>query len=410
MGTFLVESGVSINMKVPFLDLKRQYENIKNEIEPVILECAANCGYIEGKEVKALEESMAEYLQVKHVITCGCGTDALKIALKACGVNPGDEVITTAFSFFATAEAISAVSATPVFIDINRDDFNIDVGLIEEKITAKTKAILPVHIFGRPANIEAIHAIAEKHNLKVIEDACQAIGSSKNGKKVGCMGDVAGFSFYPTKNLGCFGDGGMITTNDDEIAMISRALKAHAGGKNGFLAAKALGMDVGQFVEENQKETELYDPYKYYNFLIGDNSRLDSLQAAILNVKLNHLDDYNDSRTRIAQNYNAELSKLPIQLPSSLEADTVPCWHQYAILTEEKEALINFLGEQGIGAGSFYPVPLHLQKAFYSLGYQVGDIPNAERICSQSVCLPIFPELTEEEQDYVIDTIRKFYK
>ncbi len=396
-------------MKVPFLDLKRQYEQIKNEIEPAILDCAANCGYIEGKEVKALEESMAEYLQVKHVIPCGSGTDALKIALKACGIKPGDEVITTAFSFFATAEAISAVNATPIFVDINADDFNMDSSLIEEKITAKTKAILPVHIFGRPANVEEMNAIAKKHHLKVIEDACQAIGSSKNGKKAGCMGDAAGFSFYPTKNLGCFGDGGMITTNDDEIAMISRALKAHAGGKNGFLAAKALGVDAGQFVEESQKETDLYDPYKYFNFLIADNSRLDSLQAAVLNVKLNYLDDYNARRSKIAQKYNAELHKLPIQLPISLEADTVPCWHQYAILVEEKEELIRFLGEQGIGTGSFYPVPLHLQKAFYDLDYKAGDIPNAERICSQSVCLPIFPELTDEEQDYVIDAIYKFY-
>ena len=319
-------------------------------------------------------------------------------------------MITSAFSFFASPESISAVGATPVFADIRLEDLNIDPASIREKITDKTKAILPVHIFGKPADMDEINKIAEENNLVVIDDACQAIGSEYKGKRIGGLAGATAFSFYPTKNLGAYGDGGMITTNDDNIATICRALKVHAGGKNGFDAAKALGKIDEEFVELSEKATDLYDPYKYYNYLIGGNSRLDSVQAAILNIKLNHLNDYNYNRASIAGRYIDGMKGLPIKLPASDTADSISCWHQFAILTEKKEEMINYLSDKGVGVGAFYPVPLHLQKAYNDLGYKEGDLPNAEQACNQSVCLPVFPELKEEEVDYIIETIKGFFE
>lgn len=397
-------------MKIPFFDLSRQYIGIKEDAEKSILEVCASCGYVEGAAVKNFEKEMAEYLGVRHVITCNSGTDSLELALRACGVKPGDEVITSAFSFFATAEAISAIGAVPVFADIKEDDYNIEPVSVEKLITDKTKAILPVHIFGSPIDFEALKAIADKHDLKIIEDACQAIGSGYKGSKTGTLGDAAGFSFYPTKNLGSFGDGGMVTTNSDEIDLIVRALKAHAGGKNGYQAATALGYDFGEFVTDNQEATDLYDPYKYYNYLIGGNSRLDSIQAAVLSVKLKKLDEYNQKRAAIAEKYCEQLKDLPVHLPKQADDIVHPCWHQFVLLTDSKEELIDFLGKHGVGAGAFYPVPLHLQKAFSDLGYKEGDLPVAESVCKRSVCLPVFPELTEEETDYVIATIKEFFR
>ena len=395
-------------MKIPFFDLSRQYEGIKSEVEKVVIDVCSSCGYIEGEAVKRFEKNMAAYLGVKHVITCNSGTDALEISLKACGVKPGDEVITTAFSFIATAEAISAIGAIPVFADVRESDYNINPDSVRKMITDKTKAILPVHIFGAPADIDALKEIAEEYHLKIIEDACQAIGSSKNNIKAGGLGDVAAFSFYPTKNLGAFGDGGMITTNSDEIATVCNALKAHAGGKNGYDAAIILGETIDEFAESNQEKTDLYDPYKYFNYLIGGNSRLDSIQAAVLDVKLKKLDDYNKSRAAIASKYNSAFSELPIHTPAE-ESNNVNCWHQYVILTEKKNELIAYLQEQGVGVGAFYPVPLHLQKAFSNLEYKEGDLPVAEELCKQSVCLPVFPELTDEETNYIINKMRDYF-
>lgn len=397
-------------MKIPFFDLSRQYAGIKEEAEQAVLQVCASCGYIEGAAVKQFEKEMAEYLGVKHVITCNSGTDSLELALRASGIKPGDEVITSSFSFFATAEAISAVGAVPVFADIKEEDYNIDPESIKNKVTEKTKAILPVHIFGSPVDVDAIKQIADEYSLKVIEDACQAIGSEYRNAKIGTVGDAAAFSFYPTKNLGAFGDGGMVTTNNDEIALVVRSLKAHAGGKNGYEAATILGCEFGEFVTDNQEATELYDPYKYYNYMIGGNSRLDSIQAAVLSVKLNHLDNYNERRAAIANKYNSQLKDLPIHLPKAADNIITPCWHQYVLLTDDKEGLINYLGKNGIGAGAFYPVPLHLQKAFADLGYNAGDLPMSESVCKRSVCLPVFPELTEEETDYIVETIRAFFK
>lgn len=397
-------------MKIPFFDIKRQYDEIQNEVEQTILEVSRSCGYVEGKAVKQLESDISEYLGVKHAITCNSGTDALIIALQACGVEPGDEVITTSFSFFATAEAIGAVGAIPIFADVKEDDYNIDPNSIEKLITDKTKVILPVHIFGVPADMKAINKIAKEHGLKVLEDACQAIGSEIDGVKSGALGDIAAFSFYPTKNLGAFGDGGLITTNNDELATISRALKAHGAGKLGYQAAMALGRNIGEFAQNTEEATELYDPYKYYNYIIGGNSRLDSIQAAVLDVKLNYLDEFNAKREKIAEKYKAALKDLPIHLPVSSSENVKNCWHQFVLLTDRKQELIQYMGEKGIGVGAFYPVPLHLQKAFAAQGYKPGDLPVAEKLCEQSVCLPVFPELTEEETDYIINAIIEFFK
>ncbi|GFH88877.1 UDP-2-acetamido-2-deoxy-3-oxo-D-glucuronate aminotransferase [Lachnospiraceae bacterium] len=397
-------------MKVEFLNLKRQYAKIAPELENAVLECLRSGAYIEGPKVKELENKLSNYLGVSHVITCGNGTDALMLALQASGIKAGDEVITTPFSFFATSEAIAAVGAIPVFVDVRKNDYNINPDKIEEKITDKTKAILPVHIFGMSADMDIINKIAEKYNLVVIEDAAQAIGCSYHGKKAGSLGTVGCFSFYPTKNLGACGDAGMVTTNDENIANAVRAFKAHAAGKIGAKAFEYLEDEKAECSvgESGATSSELYDPYKYYNYLIGRNSRLDSIQAAVLLVKFEHLEEYNSARCRIANKYNSALNKLPIQLPSCINEGE--CWHQYAIMVPDREKFVQHMCKCEIGTGAFYPVPLHLQKAFKGLKYKKGDYPVAEWLCEHSVCLPVFPELTEEEQDYVIESIVKYFE
>lgn len=398
-------------MKVPFFELSRQYKEIAEEVETAVREVMRSGQYIEGTETKKLEKEMAQYIGVRHVISCGNGTDALRIALQASGVKAGDEVITTAFSFFATAEAIAQIDAVPVFADVKQDDLNLDVNTLKEKMTSKTKAILPVHIFGMPADMEEIHAIAHEAGVPVIEDACQAIGAEYHGKKTGALGNAGCFSFYPTKNLGAFGDAGMITTDDDDIAENCRAFKAHAAGRNGAAAFRNLSHEAVPELEElADGGNSLYDPCKYYNYLIGGNSRLDSMQAAVLRVKLRHLDQYNKRRTQIAQRYSEELADLPIRVPTVATTDRKSCWHQYAILCDEKMDLIAHLEKNGVGTGIFYPVPLHLQKAFRFLEYRENSLTIAEMSCRQSVCLPIFPELSMEEQDYVIEVVKKFFE
>lgn len=398
-------------MKIPFFNLERQYGALQGEIEPAATQCLRSCAFIEGPAVKALEAQLAEYLHVKHAITCGNGTDALKLALRALGVTPGDEVITTPFTFFASAEAIAAVGAVPVFVDIDPVTLNLDPEKIEAAITPRTRAIMPVHIFGVPADMDAINAIAASRGLKVVEDACQAIGAQYRGKMAGALADAGCFSFYPTKNLAAFGDGGMISTDSDEVAIACRALKAHGAGKLGAQAAAILGMpaDDGELSAKGQGDS-LYDPFKYFNYMIGENSRLDSVQAAVLSVKLKHLDAFTQNRTAIAARYAQGLSGTPLRLPPMELAYGKQCWHQYCVLAPDKEALTAYLGARQIGTGAFYPVPLHLQKAFTYLGYTPGSLLVAERVCRQSVCLPIFPELTPEEQSYIIDAICAFYR
>lgn len=396
-------------MKVPFLDLKIQYQGIKDEVEPQILDIMKNCCYIGGKYVNDFERSMEDYLGVKHVSGCSNGTDALVLGLKACGVNPGDEVITTPFTFFASAEAIASIGAIPVFVDIRREDYTIDPDKIEAAVTDKTKAIMPVHIFGAPCDMDRINEIAGKYSLKVIEDAAQAIGSEYKGRKAGTLGDVGCFSFYPTKNLGGAGDGGMVTTDRDDLDVILRAYKEHGAGQSGAKAQELLGGEPER-LETGEIVTELYNPYKYYNYLIGYNSRLDALQAAVLSVKLKHLDEYNANRAKIARMYFDGLTdRLRRPVYSS---DIKPCWHQFVVCSEYKEELCAYLSENGVGSGTFYPVPLHLQKAFNSSNcknYGAGlDI--AELTASQSVCLPIFPEMSEEQVMFVINIVNRFYE
>ena len=294
-------------MKVSLLNLKRQYKYLKKDIETTISEILEGGAYINGPQTKKFEKRMEEYLCIKHAIGVGNGTDALVIALEALGICRGDEVITSPFTFFATAEAISVVGATPVFVDVKLEDFNIDENKIEKAITPKTKAIMPVHIFGTPANMDKINEIAKKNNFYVIEDACQAIGAKYKDKMVGTLSDIACFSFFPTKNLGTYGDGGLITTNNDNLATICRALKAHGSGENGEIAYNSLN-DIKEEVKvDNQVDDTVYNPKKYYNYLIGHNSRLDELHAGILNVKLNYLDEWNKKRNDIAKYYNEKL-------------------------------------------------------------------------------------------------------
>jgi len=396
-------------MKVPFLDLRSQYRKIMPEIEPVVLDILENCCFIGGKYVEEFETAMAEYLRVKHVIGCSNGTDALVLGLKACNIKPGDEVITTAFSFFATAEAIASVGAIPVFVDVKQSDYNMDPDLIEDAVTEKTRAILPVHIFGAPCDMDRINAIAKKHSLKVIEDDAQAIGCEYKGRKAGTLGDIGCFSFYPTKNLGGAGDGGMVTTNSDDLNTIVRAYREHGAAQGGAKALELLE-GVKEEIKTKEKVTDLYNPYKYYNYLIGYNSRLDAIQAAILSVKLKHLAEFNDRRSQIAKMYLEGLTD-KLRKPD-YPAEVKPCWHQFVIRSDYKGELCEYLTEHGVGNGTFYPVPLHRQKAFNTCNCKNpgASLPVAEEIASQTVCLPVFPEMTDEQIRYVIETVNGFYK
>jgi dTDP-4-amino-4,6-dideoxygalactose transaminase len=397
-------------LKISFFNLERQYEVLRDELEPAVLACLRAGVYIGGAEVQALEAELAAYLHVKHAITCANGTDALRLVLRALGVGAGDEVITTPFTFFATAEAIAVLGAVPVFVDIDPVSLNMNPANVEAAITPRTRAIMPVDIFGMPANMDAINAVAARHQLRVVEDAAQAIGAAYRGKMAGTLGDVGCFSFYPTKNLAAFGDGGMIATDDDNLAAVCRAIKAHGSGRLGAQAAALMGLPVE--AEEPAPASQgdaLYDPLKYYNYLVGDNSRLDTLQAAVLRVKLKHLDTFVLRRAGIAARYAAGLAGTPLQVPPMEVEGIRQCWHQYCVLAPDKDALTVALQQAQVGTGAFYPVPLHLQKAFRGLGYQAGSLPVAERVCAQSVCLPVFPELTEDEQAYIISTIHTHY-
>lgn len=396
-------------MKVPILNLTRQYETLREEIERAVCEQMASGMYIGGAAVENFEKKFAAYIGVKHAIAVNSGTDALVIAMKALGIGEGDEVITTPFTFFATAETIAMVGATPVFCDVEEDTYNIDASKIEEKITPKTKAIMPVHIFGQPAEMDRIQAIADRHGLKVIEDACQAVGAAIGEKMIGSIGDLGCFSFFPTKNLGGFGDGGMITTDSDELNVICRAYREHGGAQNGA-KARALLTGIEDDLAGGKSGDALYNPYKYYNYLIAYNSRLDAIQARVLDIKLDRLEGFNRRRAEIAGKYNEAFRDIPgIRIPV-IRDGVKTVWHQYAFRCENKDGMGEHLAAKGIGSAAFYPVPLHLQKAFTDLGYKPGDLPAAEKITRQTVCLPIFPELTEEEIEAVIEGVKSFYK
>lgn len=395
-------------MNVRILDLTRQYQSIKEEVETAVCRQMESGQYIMGKAVADFEKTFAEYIGAKHAIAVNSGTDALIIALRSAGIKPDDEVITTPFTFFATAETVAAVGAVPVFVDVCEDTYNIDPKKIEDKITGKTKAILPVHIFGQPAEMDEINAIAQKHNLIVIEDACQAAGAEYKGKKAGALGKLGCFSFFPTKNLGAFGDGGMITTDDDELNIICRAMREHGAAQNG---AKARFLLDG--IEDELKgavsEDALYNPYKYYNYLIAYNSRLDAIQAVVLNIKIKYLDSFNKRRAEIADYYNSAFAGIKDIITPKANGGGIS-WHQYALCCSHKDELGDYLASKSVGSAAFYPVPLHLQKAFSYLNYKEGDLPVAERLARRTVCLPIYPELKKEEQDYVIQCVEEFYR
>jgi len=391
-------------MKIPLLDLKKQYFDMKKEAEDKVLKVLENGAYIMGEYVKSFEKDFADYIGVKHAISVGNGTDALVIALKALGIGQGDEVITTPYTFFATAEAISFVGAVPVFVDVKLDTYNIDADKIEDKITNKTKAIMPVHIFGLCADMDKINKIAKKHNLYVIEDACQAAGSVYNGKKAGALADIACFSFFPTKNLGCAGDGGIITTDNDDLAVICKALRVHGSGEMGLRAYNLLNNIDSEVEEDTSSDNTVYNAKKYYNYLVGHNSRLDEIQAALLSIKLKKLDEYVAKRRENAEYYTEKLKNSLYTTPIE-EQNNKHSYHQYILQTENREKITKKLAGKGIGTGVYYPVPLHLQKCYTSLGYKSGDMPNAEYLSHRTFAIPVFPEMSAEETEYVINAL-----
>ena len=365
-------------MRVPILDLKVQYAAIKDEITRAINKVCESQAFALGPAVEEFERNVAAYCNSEHAIGVSSGTDALLVSLMALGIKPGDEVITTPFSFFATAGCIVRVGARPVFVDVDPDSYNIDPALIEEKITEKTRAIVPVHLFGQLARMEAITEIAKRHNLAVIEDAAQAIGASRSGTLAGNFGDCGCFSFYPTKNLGGFGDGGLVTTNSDLLADDIRTLRDHG-----------------------QKP-------RYFYKVIGGNFRLDGIQGAVLNVKLKYLDDWNEKRRQNAALYDSLFVDSPVGTPA-IDSGNVSIYHQYTITASGRDKLQKYLADNDIGSAVFYPKPLHLQDCFKELGYKQGDMPVAERLCNEVLSLPVYPELSQEEIEYVAGTVLKFY-
>lgn len=362
---------------IPILDLKTQYQSIKDEIDAAVLGVMASGYFVLGPNVKALEAEVAEYVGCQHGVGVASGTDALRLALTALGIGPGDEVITTPFTFVATANTISHTGARPVFVDIDPRTFNIVPSHIEAAITDRTKAIVPVHLYGQPAEIETIIDVARKHNLYVIEDCAQAIGAEDKGRRVGSFGDVACFSFYPTKNLGAYGDGGMVTTNNPEIARQIDVLRRQ-GGKT-----------------------------KYYHDVLGFNSRLDEMQAALLRVKLRHLDNWQAERRRVAARYDELLSDLDVETPW-VRPDVTHVYHQYTIRVSGRDELQQVLKEHGIGTMIYYPLPLHLQGLYDDLGYAEGSLPVSEQAGHEVLSLPVYPELTEEQIRTVVNTIGAF--
>lgn len=385
---------------IPVMNVERQYKSLEKELDSAALRVLHSGQYIMGQDEKEFEKEFADYCGVKYAVGVGNGTDALVLALMAAGIGEGDEVVTCAMSFFATAEAIAVVGATPVFVDCTRDTYVIDAEAIEEKITERTKAILPVHLYGQCADMEKIAETAKRHNLFVIEDCAQAAGAEYNGKRAGSFGHMACVSFFPTKNLGCAGDGGMILTNDEELYKLCQAYRVHGSGINGLLA---YGKQKGVSVDESAVDFHGNLP-KYYNFVFGHNSRLDTLQAALLRVKLPHLNDWNEKRRKIAGIYDARIVNDKVKKPIC-DTQNKHIYYVYVLLVENRDAFRSYMEANGIATGVYFPLPLHLQKAFETLGYRAGDMPNAEDLAEHGVAIPMFPELKEEEIEKVVSCI-----
>jgi dTDP-4-amino-4,6-dideoxygalactose transaminase len=376
-------------MNVPFLDLKAQYQQIKDEIDRAVSEVISEQHFILGPNVEALEEAIAAYSSARYGIGVASGSDALTLSLMAVGVGAGDEVITTPFTFFATAGSISKVGATPVFVDIDPRTCNLNPTCIQERITPQTKALIPVHLFGQSADMKLIKEIAHSNGLWIIEDAAQAIGSdyirnSAPPQRVGSIGDMGCFSFYPSKNLGGFGDGGMVTTNDDELAKRIRLLRVHGASS------------------------------KYYYQYIGINSRLDALQAAVLLVKFRYLEEWTAKRLQNAAYYDQLFDEirhqdLGIEIPY-VQYNNRHIYNQYVIRVPKRDELREFLAQVGVGTDVYYPLPLHLQECYQDLGYAKGDFPHAEQAARETLALPIYPELTPEQQEYVVSKVGEFFR
>ncbi len=365
-------------MNIQMVDLKRQYLKIKPEIDSAIHEVLDSTQFILGKKVQEFEKNAAEYLGVKYAVGVANGTDALQIALMALGIGAGDEVITTPFTFVATTETIVMLGAKPVYVDIDPISYNINPSKIKEKITSKTKAILPVHLYGNPVKIDEILSIAKEYNLYVIEDSAQAFGSEYKGRKVCSFGDVACISFFPSKNLGCYGDGGMVVTNSEEIHEKVRMIASH-GSK-----------------------------VRYIHEVLGMNSRLDAIQAAILNVKLRYIDEWNDKRANFAELYSQKLASIPQVKTPTKEEYSKHIFHQYTIRVEKRDELQKFLSTKNIPTAIHYPIPLHMQPAFKGFAEE-GSLPEAEKAAMEVISLPMHPDLLEEEIEFITNSIKEFY-
>lgn len=372
--------------KIQMVDLKGQYEPLKEQIQKSFNQVLEFTAFINGPQVHSFQKELEDYLGVKHVIPCANGTDALQIAMMGLGLKPGDEVITADFTFAATVEVIALLGLVPVLVDVEKDTFNIDIEAIKKAITPKTKAIVPVHLYGRPANMEAILEIAKEHNLFIIEDNAQAIGADytfKNGKKqkLGTIGNVGATSFFPSKNLGCYGDGGAIFTNDDELAHILRGIVNH-----------------GMYI-------------RYHHDVVGVNSRLDTLQACVLSAKLPHLDTYNQKRRAAAKKYSEKLQQNPnIIVPEIPEGETSHIFHQYTIriINGKRDALAEYLTEKGVPFGIYYPIPLHSQKAYADERYNDKDFPVTNQLVKEVISLPMHTELDDEQIDFITKLIIDF--
>ncbi len=369
-------------MVIPLTDLKTQYHSIKKEIDAAIQRVVQHGQFILGPEVRTFEAEMAAYCGTRFAVGVASGTDALHLALLACGIKPGDEVITTPFTFIATAEAITQCNTTPVFVDIDPGTYNLNPEQIEPKITPRTKAIIPVHLYGQPADMEPILEIGKKHNLKIIEDCAQALGAEYQGKKVGSLGDAGCLSFFPAKNLGAYGDGGMVITNDTQISEAVDMLRKHGSRTS------------------------------YYHLLPGVNSRLDTIQAAILSVKLKHLDEWNELRRRRASLYTRLLSQIDGIEPPYVEGDNKPSVNYYTIRLKDsrlnRDELRKHLETRDIQTAVYYPLSLHLQEVYKSLGYKSGDFPQSELAQEQVLSLPMYPELSQGQVEEVVSVISNY--
>lgn len=363
-------------INIPIVDLKSQYGLIKDEIEKAVLDVLSSGSYILGKNVEALEEEISKYIGVNNVISCANGTDAIYLSLRALDIGYGDEVITVSHSFFATAGAILNTGAKPVFVEIKEDDFNIDPDKIQSAITKNTKAIIPVHIYGQPCNLDEILQIAKRNNLYVIEDTAQAFGAKYKARFAGTLGDLGAFSFFPTKNFGAYGDAGAICTNDDNLASILRQLRVHGS------------------------------PGRYIHNYIGINSRLDEIQAVILRIKLRHLEKWNNMRFQAAKRYNELLKDIPGVIIPSIKPQTSHIFHQYTIRIQNRDEVQKKMLENGIQSIIYYPIPIHRQKAIKNLHIDF-DLPITEKISREIVSLPMYPEITLETQKIVVEELKK---